>query len=132
MRTGRWRSSTKPEALKRAISTVLTGNSGSGVACSLCGMLATVTHSAREAIATIVRTVFAQPDRASPLAQLRKIVDGLRGRYPRAASLLEEAAEDILAYRHLPLEEERQLHSTNPVERLNKEIKRCSKVVGIL
>ena len=44
---------------------------------------------------------------------------------------MEEAAEDILAYRHLPLEHQRQLHSTNPLERLNKEIKRRSNVVGI-
>ena len=45
--------------------------------------------------------------------------------------VLEDAAEDILAYRHLPLEHQRQLHSTNPLERLNKEIKRRSNVVGI-
>jgi hypothetical protein len=44
---------------------------------------------------------------------------------------LEDAAEDILAYRHLPVEHQRQLHSTNPLERLNKEIKRRSNVVGI-
>jgi putative transposase len=88
-------------------------------------------HGAREAIAAIVRTIFAQPDHASALTQLRKIADGLRGRFPRAATLLEEAAEDILAYRHLPLEHQRQLHSTNPLERLNKAIKRRSNVVGI-
>lgn len=45
--------------------------------------------------------------------------------------MLEDAAEDILAYRHLPMEHQRQLHSTNPRERLNKEIKRRSNVVGI-
>src|SRR5688500_13638029 len=46
-------------------------------------------------------------------------------------ALLQDAAEDILAYRHLPIEHQRQLHSTNPLERLNKEIKRRSNVVGI-
>ena len=90
-----------------------------------------VPHVAREAIAAIVRTVFAHPDHASALVQLRKVADGIRSRFPRAATLLEEAAEDILAYRHLPLEHQRQLHSTNPLERLNKEIKRRSQVVGI-
>jgi transposase-like protein len=94
-------------------------------------LLATVPHGAREAIAAIVRTIFAQPDHASALTQLRKIADGLRARFPKAAAWLEDAAEEILAYRHLPLEHQRQLHSTNPLERLNKEIKRRSNVVGI-
>ena len=65
------------------------------------------------------------------MTQLRKVAEGLRSRFARAAAVLEEAAEDILAYRHLPLEHQRQLHSTNPLERLNKEIKRRSNVVGI-
>jgi transposase-like protein len=94
-------------------------------------LLATVPHGAREPIAAIVRTIFAQPDHASAMTQLRKVADGLRTRFPRAATVLEDAAEDILAYRHLPLEHQRQLHSTNPLERLNKEIKRRSNVVGI-
>ena len=94
-------------------------------------LLATVPQGAREAIAAIVRTIFAQPDHASALTQLRKVADGLRTRFPQAAALLEDAAEDILAYRHLPIEHQRQLHSTNPLERLNKEIKRRSNVVGI-
>ena len=94
-------------------------------------LLATVPHGVREAIAAVVRTIFAQPDHASAMTQLRKVADGLRARFPRAATVLEEAAEDILAYRHLPLEHQRQLHSTNPLERLNKEIKRRSNVVGI-
>jgi putative transposase len=90
-----------------------------------------VPQGAREAIAAIVRTIFAQPDHASAMTQLRKVAEGLRTRFPRAATVLEEAAEDILAYRHLPVEHQRQLHSTNPLERLNKEIKRRSNVVGI-
>ena len=94
-------------------------------------LLATVPQGARATIAAIVRTLFAQPDHVSALVQLRKVADGLRPRFPRAAALLDNAAEDILAYRHLPLEHQRQLHSTNPLERLNKEIKRRSNVVGI-
>ncbi len=95
-------------------------------------LLATVPQGAREAIAAIVRTIFAQPDHATALTQLRKVADGLRARFaaaPRRCS--QDAAEDVLAYRHLPLEHQRQLHSTNPLERLNKEIKRRSNVVGI-
>src|SRR4029453_7838520 len=67
-------------------------------------LLATVPQGAREAIAAIVRTIFAQPDHASALGQLRKVADGLRPRFPRAAALLEDAAEDILAHRHFPVE----------------------------
>jgi len=120
------------EGLKQALGTVL-----SGTAWQRCrvhfmrNLLATVPHGAREAVAAIVRTIFAQPDHASALQQLKKIADGLRTRFAKAAALLDDAAEDILAYRHVPLEHQRQLHSTNPLERLNKEIKRRSNVVGI-
>ena len=118
--------------LKQAISTVLTGVSWQRCRVHFMrNLLATVPQGAREAIAAIVRTIFAQPDHASALTQLRKVADGLRPRFPKTATLLEEAAEDVLAYRHLPSEHHRQLHSTNPLERLNKEIKRRSNVVGI-
>src|SRR5437764_515499 len=120
------------EGLKQAISTVLSGSTWQRCRVHFMrNLLATVPQGAREAIAAIVRTIFAQPDHASAMTQLRKVADGLRTRFPRAATVLEEAAEDILAYRHVPLEHQRQLHSTNPLERLNKEIKRRSNVVGI-
>jgi transposase-like protein len=120
------------EGLKQAISTVLSGSTWQRCRVHFMrNLLATVPQGAREAIAAIVRTIFAQPDHASAMTQLRKVADGLRTRFPRAATVLEEAAEDILAYRHLPVEHQRQLHSTNPLERLNKEIKRRSNVVGI-
>jgi putative transposase len=120
------------EGLKQAIATVL-----SGAAWQRCrvhfmrNLLATVPAAAREPIAAVVRTIFAQPDHASALAQLRKVADGLRTRLPQTAALLEDAAEDILAHKHFPEEHRRQLHSTNPLERLNKEIKRRANVVGI-
>jgi len=120
------------EGLKQAISTVLVGAAWQRCRVHFMrNLLATVPHALREPVAAIVRTVFAQPDHASALAQLHKVADGLRGRMPAAASLLEEAAEDILAHKHFPEEHRRQLHSTNPLERLNKEIKRRSNVVGI-
>ena len=120
------------EGLKQAISTVLTGAAWQRCRVHFMrNLLATVPHAAREPIAAIVRTIFAQPDHASALVQLHKVADGLRARLPQAAALLEEAAEDILAYKHFPEEHRQQLHSTNPLERLNKEIKRRSTVVGI-
>lgn len=120
------------EGLRHAISTVLSGTTWQRCRVHFMrNLLATVPHGAREAIAAIGRTIFAQPDHASALAQLRKVAEGLRTRFTKAAALLEDAAEDVLAYRHLPLEHQRQLHSTNPLERLNKEITRRSQVVGI-
>ena len=95
-------------------------------------LLELVPHAAREAVAAVVRTIFAQPDHASALAQLEKVVDGLQVRFAQAATLLSEAAEDLLARKHFPTEHRTRLHSTNPLERLNKEIKRRSNVVGDL
>jgi transposase-like protein len=66
-------------------------------------LLATIPHSARDPVAAIVRTVFAQPDLTTAMAQLHKVVDGLRPRFPQAAALLDEAAEDILVHRAFPL-----------------------------
>jgi transposase-like protein len=120
------------EGLKQAIGTVLTGATWQRCRVHVMrNLLATVPHAMREPIAAIVRTIFAQPDYASALTQLHKVADGLRARLPQAAALLEDAAEDILAYKHFPEEHRQQLHSTNPLERLNKEIKRRSSVVGI-
>jgi hypothetical protein len=65
------------------------------------------------------------------MTQLRKVADGLRTRFARTAAVLEEAAEDVLAYRLFPSDHQRQLHSTNVLERLNKATKRRSNVVGI-
>ncbi len=67
--------------------------------------------------------------RAGPFRRLQLVID--RRVVERARQRIPEAAEDVLAYRHLPFEHQRQLHSTNPLERLNKEIKRRSNVVGI-
>jgi putative transposase len=94
-------------------------------------LLATAPQGAREPMAASVGTIFAQPDHATAMAQLRKVADGLRARFTRPTTLLEEAAEDVLADRLYPPDHQRQLHSTNVLERLNKEIKRRSNVVGI-
>jgi putative transposase len=70
-------------------------------------------------------------DHPSALAQLGRVVDGLGPWFPAAAGMLEEAAEDVLAHLHFPEEHRRRLHSTNPLERLHKEVKRRTAVVGI-
>jgi transposase-like protein len=120
------------EGIRKALSTVLSGASWQRCRVHFMrNLLATIPHSAREPVAAIVRTIFAQPDKATAMTQLHKVADGLRTRFAPAAALLEDAAEDILAHRVFPLEHRQQLHSTNPLERLNKEIKRRSSVVGI-
>jgi len=120
------------EGIKKAVATVLTGTTWQRCRVHFMrNLLAVVSKGAREAVAAVVRTIFAQPDHASALTQLRRVVDGLRPRFPEAATRLEEAAEDVLAHLHFPAAHRRQLHSTNPLERLNKEIKRRTHVVGI-
>jgi transposase-like protein len=79
----------------------------------------------------MVRTIFAQPDADMVREQYRRIVDQLATRFPEAAALLEEAESDLLAFAAFPKEHWRQLWSNNSLERLNKEIRRRSDVVGI-
>ena len=90
-----------------------------------------VPRSTRGMVATIVRSIFEQPDEAAAREQLRRAVDGLQARFPRVADLLVEAETDLLAHFTFPETHRRQIRSTNPLERLNKEIKRRTAVVGI-
>src|SRR6266545_52701 len=94
-------------------------------------LLSVVPRAAQETVAAVVRTIFFQADHASAMTQLREVAQMLRSRFPQAAELLEDAAEDLLAHLHFPREHRRRLHSTNPLERLHKEIKRRTNVVGI-
>ena len=90
-----------------------------------------VPRSAKGMVATVIRSIFEQPDEASARAQLRRVVDGLRARYPEVADLLIGAEADLLVHFTFPETHRRQIRSTNPQERLNKEIKRRTAVVGI-
>jgi len=90
-----------------------------------------VPRSARSMVATVIRSIFEQPDEASARAQLRRVVDGLETRFPTVAALLIEAEADLLVHFTFPESHRRQIRSTNPLERLNKEIKRRTAVVGI-
>ena len=94
-------------------------------------LLALVPKSAAEMVAATIRTVFAQPDAASAREQWRSVADRLRARFPKAAALMAEAEADVLAYLDFPREHWRQIWSNNPLERLNKEVKRRTDVVGI-
>ena len=94
-------------------------------------LLTQVPKSAQGFVATMVRTIFAQPDADTVHEQHARIVDQLQVRFPAAAALLEEAGTDLLAFTSFPKEHWRQLWSNNSLERLNKEIRRRTDVVGI-
>jgi len=94
-------------------------------------MLTRVPRSAQAMVATLVRTIFAQPDAASVWEQHAKVVEQLTARFPAAAELLAEAGPDVLAFTAFPKEHWRQIWSNNPQERLNKELRRRTDVVGI-
>jgi putative transposase len=94
-------------------------------------LLAKVPKSAGPFVATLVRSIFAQPDAEAVLAQFRRVVDQLTERFPAAAEMLAEAGPDILACSSFPQAHWRQIWSNNPQERLNKEIRRRTDVVGI-
>jgi transposase-like protein len=91
----------------------------------------TVPKSAQPWVLTLLRTVFDQPDAASVHAQFDRVVDGLAEKFPAAAEHLDTAREDLLAFSVFPRELWRQIWSNNPQERLNKEIRRRTDVVGI-
>jgi transposase-like protein len=94
-------------------------------------LLTRVPKSAQGFVATMVRSIFAQPDSESVHEQHARIVAQLEGRFPEAAALLDEAGPEILAFTGFPKEHWRQLWSNNSLERLNKEIRRRTDVVGI-
>ena len=90
-----------------------------------------VPKSAQPWVATLVRTIFEQPDAASVRAQHVQVVAALEAELPAAAAHLDAARDDILAFTAFPREVWRQVWSNNPQERLNKEVRRRTDVVGI-
>jgi putative transposase len=94
-------------------------------------LLCRVPKSAQGLVATLVRSIFDQPDAASTHAQHARVVDQLQERFPAAAELLADAASELLAFTAFPKEHWRQIWSNNPHERLNREIGRRTDVVGI-
>jgi len=85
----------------------------------------------RRIVSAWVGTAFAQDDAAAARKQWREVADQARPRVPKLAALMDDAEADVLAYMGFPAQHRAKLHSTNPLERLNGEIKRRSEVVGI-
>jgi transposase-like protein len=120
------------EGLKKALSQVFTGSSWQR--CRVHFMRNVLAHIPRRdklAVADAVRMIFNQPDRYSAGLQLQGLANSMEDLYPQAAKLLLQAEEDILVYKTFPREHWRRIHSTNPLERLHKEVKRRTKVVGV-
>ncbi len=118
--------------LRDAIAAVLPGAAWQRCRAHYSRNLATrVPKSAQPWVSTLVRTIFEQPDAASVRAQHAQVVTALEAKFPAAAGHLDDAREDILAFTAFPREIWRQVWSNNPQERLNKEIRRRTDVVGI-
>lgn len=82
-------------------------------------------------VAAAIRTLFVQPDHATALVELAKVADTLQSRFPTVAQELRDMAHDLLAFLQFPAAHWRRIYSTNPLERLNREIGRRADVVGI-
>jgi transposase-like protein len=98
---------------------------------NLRNLLSKVPKSAQPWVATMVRTIFDQPDAASVRARYARVVEAIEAKFPDAATHLDDAQDDLLAFAAFPHGLWRQIWSNNPQERLNKEIRRRTDVVGI-
>ena len=85
----------------------------------------------RQMVLALINTVFAQDSQEAAIEQWRAVADQLRGKFPKLATVMDEAECDVLAFMSFPKAHRVQIHSTNPLERLNAEIKRRTDVVGI-
>ncbi|ACA21242.1 hypothetical protein M446_7018 (plasmid) [Methylobacterium sp. 4-46] len=94
-------------------------------------VLAHAGRSGRRVVSAFIATAFAQDDAEAARQQWRRVADQLRPKVPKLAALMHEAEPDVLAYMGFPAAHRVKLHSTNPLERLNGEIKRRTEVVGI-
>ena len=121
-------SSDAHRGLKGAIEAVLVG--ASWQRCRVHFMrnaFSLIPKAAQQMVGATIRTVFAQPDARGAHEQWRRVADGFRSRFPRLAELMDE--EDVLSYATFPAEHWQKIWSNNPLERLNKEVKRRTEVV---
>ena len=94
-------------------------------------VLAHAGRSGRRVVSAFIATAFAQNDAEAASQQWRRVADQLRPKVPKLATMMDDAEHDVLAYMSFPPQHRVKLHSTNPLERLNGEIKRRTEVVGI-
>ena len=119
------------EGLKAAVAKVLNATWQRCRVHFLRNVLAHAGKSGRRVVAAFIGTAFAQDDAEAARTQWRQVADQLRPKLPKLAALLDEAEADVLAFMSFPKDHRPKIHSTNPIERLNGEIKRRTDVVGI-
>ncbi len=90
-----------------------------------------VAKGQRDMVAAAIRTAIVQENHEAAVIQWRQVADSLRPRFKKLAELMDEAEQDVLAFMTFPKDHRTKLHSTNPLEHLNKEVKRRTHVVGI-
>ncbi|MGH7015421.1 MAG: IS256 family transposase [Stellaceae bacterium] len=119
------------EGLKAAVAKVLHASWQRCRVHFMRNVLAHAGKSGRRVVAAFIGTAFAQEDAETARVQWRQVADQLRPKLPKLAALMDEAEADVLTYMSFPKDHRPKLHSTNPLERLNGEIKRRTEVVGI-
>src|ERR1700734_2846717 len=119
------------EGLKAAITRVLNATWQRCRVHTMRNLLAHAGKQGRGVAAAFVATAFAQDDAAAAKAQWRRVADQLRPKLPKLAAFMDEAEADVLAYIDFPAAHRTKLHSTNPPERVNGEVKRRTDVIGI-
>jgi transposase-like protein len=119
------------EGLKAAIAKVLHATWQRCRVHLMRNLLAHAGRQGRGVASAFIATAFAQEGAAAAKAQWRKVADQLRPKLPKLAAFMDEAEADVLAYMDFPAAHRAKLHSTNPLERLNGEVKRRTDVVGI-
>ena len=119
------------EGLKAAISKVLHASWQRCRVHFMRNVLAYAGKQGRRVVAAFIGTAFVQDDAEAARAQWRQVADQLRPKVPKLAALMDDAETDVLAFMSFPKDHRPKIHSTNPLERLNGEIKRRTEVVGI-
>jgi putative transposase len=119
------------EGLKAAISKVLKTTWQRCKVHFLRNALAYANKGQRQAVLAMINTIFAQDSAEAASAQWRLVSDQLREKFPKLAAMMDAAEQDVLAFTNFPRAHRLQIHSTNPLERLNAEVERRTNVVGI-
>ena len=119
------------EGLKAAITRIISATWQRCRVHAMRNALAYVPKGQHTMVAAAIRQAFIQPDHDNAVQTWRHVADQLRARWPKLGAFMDDAEADVLAYMAFPAQHRTKLHSTNPLERLNKEVKRRADVVGI-